>query len=158
MAYNKSYTVDEATRLLEQYCAYQERSHREVEQKLKSLKMIPEAREKIVLHLMHANFLNEERYAKACVRGKFSIKKWGRRKIVNELKFKGVSDYNIKTGLTEIDQDDYLRTLEEIALNKAPTIKATNDFQKKQKLQTYLIQRGFEPELVYQVTNKDKNN
>ena len=139
---------------MEHYCAYQERSHKEVEQKLSSLKMIPEAREKIVLHLLQNNYLNEERYAKTFVRGKFTIKKWGRRKIQNALKLNGISDYNIKTGLEEIDEDEYLRTLQSLSEKKEASIKGTNKFFRLKKLQTYLIGRGFEPELVYKITHK----
>ena len=53
MKNQKTYTVDEATKILEGYCAYQERCHKEVEQKLYDLNMIPEAKEQIILHLLH---------------------------------------------------------------------------------------------------------
>jgi len=75
MKSEKSYTVDEATKLLENYCAYQDRCHKEVEQKLHDINMIPQAKEKILLHLLQHDFLNEERYSKAFTRGKFKIKK-----------------------------------------------------------------------------------
>jgi len=153
MKNQKSYTVDEATKALEHFCAYQERCHKEVEQKLYDLRMIPEAKEQIILHLLQHNFLNEERFAKAFVRGKFSIKKWGKIKIVSELKFKNISSYNIKTALKEINEDDYLATLQQIAEKKLTIIKEPNSFKKKNKLATYLISKGFETNLVYKVTN-----
>lgn len=153
MKSQKSYTVDEATKVLEHFCAYQERCHKEVEQKLYDLKMISEAKEQIILHLLQHNFLNEERFSKAYVRGKFSIKKWGRIKIVNELKFRNVSSYNIKTALQEINDDDYLKTLQKIAEKKLGLIQESNSFKKKNKLSTFLISKGFESELVYKVVN-----
>ena len=104
MKNNKSYTVDEAKKALEHYCSYQERCHKEVEKKLYDLKMIPAAKEIIILHLTEHNFLNEERYAKAFARGKFSIKNWGKIRIINELKYRNISQYNIKTALNEIDK------------------------------------------------------
>jgi len=73
----KTFTVDEAKKKLEHYCAYQERCHQEVQQKLKSMNMIPEASDVIIVHLLQHNFLNEERFAKTFVRGKFNIKKMG---------------------------------------------------------------------------------
>jgi regulatory protein len=149
MKINKTYTVDEATNALEHFCAYQERCHKEVEKKLYDLNMIPEAKEKIILHLLKHDFLNEERFAKAFVRGKFYIKKWGKIKIINELKFKQISPYNIKEALKEINEDDYLKTLHKIAEKKLSLIKETNSFKKKQKLIKYLISKGFEPNLVY---------
>ena len=147
----KSYTVQEASKALENYCAYQERCHKEVENKLHELKMIPEAREKIILHLLQHNYLNEERYAKLFARGKFSIKKWGKRRIINELKFKGISTFNINVALEQIDDKDYIQTLNEIAHKKLPLIKENNVFKKRNKLATFLISKGFETDLVYKV-------
>ena len=153
MKNEKSYTVDEATKLMENFCAYQERCHKEIEQKLYDLKMIPEAKEKIILHLMQRNFLNEERFSKAFARGKFSIKNWGRIKIVNELKFRNISPYNIKTALKEIDETDYLKTIEKVAKKKWASIKEPNAFKKRSKLVNYLSSKGYEPEFIYEVIN-----
>ena len=73
----KTYSFDEAQILLENYCAYQERCHKEVTDKLKNMRMIPEAIDNIIVHLIQHNYLNEQRFAKAFTRGKFRIKKWG---------------------------------------------------------------------------------
>jgi len=154
MKTQKSYTVDEATKVMENFCAYQERCHKEVEQKLYDLKMIPEAKEKIILHLMQYNFLNEERFSKAFVRGKFSVKKWGRIKIISELKFKNISPYNIKTALKEIDSEVYYNTLTRLAEKKIPLIKEVNLFKKRNKLSTFLISKGYESSLVFEVVKK----
>lgn len=149
MKRNKTYTVDEATKVLEKYCAYQERCHQEVENKLYDLKMISEAKEQIILHLLQHNFLNEERFAKAFVRGKFSIKKWGRNKIIKELKSKQISAYNIKTALKEIDEEIYLEALHKVAEKKLALIKEANIYKKRNKLSNFLISKGFESNLVY---------
>jgi len=151
MKSEKSYTVDEATKLLENYCAYQDRCHKEVEQKLYDINMIPQAKEKILLHLLQHNFLNEERYAKAFTRGKFKIKKWGKIKITNELKFRNISAYIIKNALLEINEDDYLKTLQQLAEKKLPLIKESNSFIKRNKLSIYLISKGYESNLVFDV-------
>lgn len=153
MKNEKSYTVDEATKLMENFCAYQERCHKEVEQKLYDLHMIPEAREKIMLHLLQHNFLNEERFSKAFARGKFTIKNWGRIRIVNELKFRNISPYNIKSALKEIDGEDYLKTIQKVAEKKLALIREPNAFKKKSKLINYLSAKGYESELIYEVAN-----
>lgn len=153
MKNEKTYTVAEATKLMENFCAYQERCHKEVDQKLYDLNMIPEAKEKILLHLLQHNFLNEERFSKSFARGKFSIKNWGRIKIVNELKFRNISSYNIKTALKEIDEADYLKTLQKVAEKKWALIKEPNAFKKRSKLLTYLSSKGFETEFIYEVIN-----
>ncbi|MDC1230189.1 RecX family transcriptional regulator, partial [bacterium] len=87
----KTYTVDEAQKKLENYCAYQERCHKEVRSKLMEMRMIPQVVDTIIVHLITHNFLNEERFAKSFVRGKFRIKKWGKVRLVRELKFRDVS-------------------------------------------------------------------
>ena len=153
MKKDKTYTVAEATKLMENFCAYQERCHKEVDQKLYDLNMIPEAKEKILLHLLQHNFLNEERFSKAFARGKFSIKNWGRIKIVNELKFRNISAYNINTALKEIDEADYLKTLKKIAEKKWALIKEPNAYKKRSKLVNYLSSKGFETEFIYEVIN-----
>jgi len=153
MKNQKSYTVNEATKALEHFCAYQERCHKEVEKKLIELRMIPEARDHIIFHLLQENFLNEERFSKAFARGKFSIKKWGKIRITNELKFKDISSYNIKTALKEINDSDYLTALYSIAEKKLPLIKEANMYTRKNKLSTFLISKGYESNLVYKVAN-----
>ena len=148
-----SYTVDEALKKLEYYCSYQDRCHKEVEDKLYKMSMIPEAKEKIILHLMEHNFLNEERFAKSFARGKFRIKKWGKQRIVRELKFKGISKYNIESALKEISEVNYLNTLNELAEKKFNSITEVNIYKKKKKLTDYLLYRGWESHLVYEKVN-----
>ena len=144
-----TYTVNEALKKLEYYCSYQDRCHKEVEDKLHKMNMIPEAKEKIIVHLIEHKFLNEERFAKSFARGKFRIKKWGKQRIVRELKFKGISKYNIDSGLKEISEEDYLKTFNELAEKKFNSITETNIYKKKKKLIDYLLYRGWETNLVF---------
>ena len=149
----KTYTVDEAKRKLESYCAYQERCHKEVNAKLRDMRMIPEAIDTIVVHLIEHNFLNEERFAKAYVRGKFRIKKWGRNRLIRELKFRDISKYSIDTALKEIDLDDYYKTLDDLLQKRIAQVKESNSYKKKKKVADYLLYRGWESHLVYEKLN-----
>lgn len=146
----KTYTVQEATKKLEHYCAYQERCHQEVRQKLKSMHMIPEAIDMIIVHLLEHNFLNEERFAKTFVSGKFRIKAWGRRRLTLELKKKDIGKVNINQALAEIGNAEYIEVFNELAEKKANSIKETNIYKKKKKLIDYLLYRGWESHLVYE--------
>jgi regulatory protein len=146
----KTYTHKEATKKLESYCAYQERCHKEVVQKLRGMSMIPVAIDEIVAHLIQENYLNEERFAQSYARGKFNIKKWGRNRIVNELKFRGVSKYNIKTALKEIDENQYHITLDALAKKRLSQIKEKEQQKRRKKLADYLLYRGWESNLVYE--------
>lgn len=154
----KVYTVDEIKRKIEQYCVYQDRCHKEVEQKMREYNLIPEARELILLSLMKDNFLNEERFSKSFARGKFRIKSWGKQRIVRELKFKDISAYNIKTALKEIDEKEYLKTIYSITENRNAVISESNIYKRKQKLIGFLMRKGFENELVYKVVNEVVSN
>ncbi|MGW9684270.1 regulatory protein RecX [Flagellimonas sp. 2504JD1-5] len=147
---SKSYTLTEAKKKMERYCAYQDRCHKEVLGKLRDMRMIPEAIDQIMAHLIQENYLNEERFAKSFARGKFSIKKWGKNRIVNELKQRQISVFNIKIALKEIDEEDYLNTLDQLALKRLSQIQETNVQKKKKKLADYLLYRGWESNLVYE--------
>ncbi|MEH6703439.1 MAG: regulatory protein RecX [Galbibacter orientalis] len=150
----KSYTVEEAKRKLESYCAYQDRCHKEVVNKLRDMKMIPLAIDTIIAHLIAHNFLNEERFAKSFARGKFNIKKWGKNRIVRELKFREISRFNIQTALKEISEEDYYKTLHALAEKRANQITEKDRFKKKKKIVDYLLYRGWESHLVYDKVNE----
>ncbi len=154
MEVSKVYSVEEAKSKLEHYCSYQERCHKEVNDKLRTMKMIPEAIDLIIVHLMDQNFLNEERFAKAFVRGKFRIKKWGKYRITLELKRKGITKNLITSALKEISDADYLQTFHALAEKKAATITESHPQKRKKKLADYLLYRGWESHLVYEKVNE----
>jgi len=144
----KTYTVEEATRMLEHYCAYQDRCHNEVLQKLRTLKMIPQAIDAIMAYLIEHNFLNEERFARSFARGKFRIKNWGKRRIVQELKLRGISKYNIDAALKEIPGTEYLEAFHLLAEKQWDSSKEINLLKKKKKITDYLLRKGFETAIV----------
>ena len=143
-------TQQEAQLKLEYYCSYQERCHQEVVQKSYDLGMRSNEIDAIVVHLLQHNFLNEERFARSFARGKHRIKLWGKIRIVNELKQRHISAPNIKCALTEIDEDDYLNTLDALAERHWETIRETNAQKKKKKFCDYLLRKGWESDLVYE--------
>jgi len=145
---HKTYTVEEAKKKLEHYCTYQERCHDEVIQKLRSLNMIPEAIDVIVFHLIENGFLNEERFACSFARGKFRIKQWGRRRIINELKARNVSRYNIEIAIREIAEQEYLDTFNSLADKQWDSSNERNILKKKKKVADFLLRKGYESSLV----------
>lgn len=150
----KVFTVDEVKRKIEFYCVYQDRCHKDVEKKLRDYNLIPEAREYVLLHLLEHNFLNEERFSKSFARGKFRIKKWGKQRIVRELKQREISSYNIKTALKEIDEQDYIATLYSLIEKKNNFLSETNLFKKKKKIIDHLLYKGFETNLIFEAVNE----
>ena len=149
MEYKQTFTPDQALQKARQYCAYQERCHKEVKDKLYGFGLNKKEVEEILSQLIEQNYLNEERFAIQFAGGRFRIKHWGRVKIKYELKQKQVSDYCIKKALASIDDDDYMRQLQKLFDEKLRALRSEkNVFVKKRKLQDHLMQKGFEAELV----------
>ncbi len=151
----KTYTLTEAKRALEHYCIYQDRCHKEVEEKLSKMRLIPEVIELVITHLIAENFLNETRFSQSFARGKFRIKKWGKLRIVRELKYRNITNHNIKTALKEIELDEYLKTLDALILKKRLSINDSDAFKKRKKLIDYLLRQGYESTLIYERTESN---
>ncbi|OQP67290.1 RecX family transcriptional regulator [Niastella vici] len=150
MIQRKQLTKEQALQKLRHYCAYQERSHVEVKEKLYSFGLRRQMVEESIAQLIEEDYLNEERFAIQFAGGKFRMKQWGRVKIIHALKQKQVSTYCINKAIKEIDADAYEKTLDKLAKQKWGTIKGegVNGFVKMAKTTDYLLQKGFEPELV----------
>lgn len=151
MEQKKSYTFLEIKQKLVNYCVYQDRCHKEVEQKMWDYLIVPEAKDEILLYLMKENYLNEERFARSYIRGKFYMKSWGRNKIRNHLKFKGVPEKLINSCFDEIEDDDYYKTLNKLYNNYYSKITGLQVYQKKSKTIKYLLSKGFEYEEITQI-------
>ena len=145
----KTYAVDEALEKMRHYCAYQERCHKEVKNKLYSMQMIPEAIAQIVGTLVSENYLNESRFALQFAQGKFSIKHWGKMRITRELKTRSISDYDIQKALSVIDDNAYLEKISAISAKKWEQLEGNKPQVRKQKLYQYLAYRGWETHLIY---------
>lgn len=148
MPYKKQLTPEQALQKLKHYCGYQERCHSEVRQKLYDLGVWKKDHDEIIAALIEEGYLNEERFAIAFAGGKFRMKQWGRIKIKYELKQKQVSDYSIRKALKQIGEEDYIVVLNKLATEKYASLKGEQYLVRKKKTIDYLMQRGFEIELV----------
>lgn len=146
--YKKSLTKEQAMQKLKHYCAYQERCHSEVKEKLYQLGVWKKDHDEIIASLIEENYLNEERFAIAYAGGKFRVKQWGRVKIKYELKQKQVSDYSIKKAMKQIDEEEYLSVLNKLAKEKYAALKSEQYLVRKKKTMDYLLAKGFESDLV----------
>lgn len=145
----ESFTVDEVKAKLVKYCVYQERCHWEVEQKLNEFRLIQEAKDQIIIYLIQNNFLNEERFVKIFARSKFNQKNWGINKINTELKKRHIPSKLIAAGVAEINQRQYIETLNDLFVQKMKSLKSEkNIFIKKSKVTRFLLQKGYEIELI----------
>lgn len=148
---HKIHTVEEAKRRLEKYCAYQERCHQDVTKKLQEMRMIPQAIDEIIGHLLQHNFLNETRFAQAFARGKFRQKKWGKNRITQELKMRNISAYNLKLALKEIPENEYYDAFEVLFEKRMLQLSTeTNPHKKRKKIADYLLYRGWESTMIFE--------
>ena len=149
----KTLTPEQAKEKIQRYCAYQERSHQEVRNKLYEYGLYRNDVDEILSQLITDGYLNEERFSKAFAGGKFRMKKWGRIRIIHALEAKGVSANCIRLGLKEIDEPTYLSTLRQLLEEKLPHVDDENVFALRDKLSKYVIQKGYEPDLVWKEIN-----
>ncbi len=151
MKKEKSFTIDEIYEKLANYCAYQDRCHFDVEKKLNEFNIIPEGRDHIIIQLIRDNFLNESRFTESFVRGKFNQKKWGKRKIASQLKKRNIPEKLIFKHLNSIDEEVYQDTLRYLMNKKIKEFKTPLSYQNKVKINRFLIQKGYEYEVILSV-------
>ncbi|NNE25315.1 MAG: RecX family transcriptional regulator [Saprospiraceae bacterium] len=145
-------TKEIALNKIKKYCAYQDRSHFEVRSKLLTLEVFGQDLEDIMLTLIQENYLNEERFAKSFIRGKFRMKRWGRQKIKQALYQHQISEYCMKLGMKEIDEQEYLEVLESILKDKfQKALQKHNPLLAKDAAIKYASNRGFEPAIIFKI-------
>ena len=130
------------------YCAYQERCVWEVKNKLFEWKVRPEVAQKIINTLEEENYLNEERFARVFAGGKFRIKKWGRNKIISELRARRIPELIVQIGLEEIDEYEYEKTLHSLIEKKSKEFDNPKELVNRNKIYKFVLSRGFERNLI----------
>lgn len=132
-------SIDGLYAKISRYCAYQERSSGEVRQKLRLLGADGKTSERLLARLREDNFLSDERFVSAYIRGKIRINGWGRLKIQYGLRAKGIEEHLIQKALkTEINADEYMALLRKTIEEKGPKT---------------ALSRGFEPSEVYKFSS-----
>jgi regulatory protein len=152
------YSIKEAIQKIEHFCAYQERCHQEVVSKLWSMKLDSNEIDKVIVHLIEHNFLNEARFACSFARGKHRIKHWGKIRITTELKIRNINQTLINIALKEIEPEEYITTFEELAERNWNSITESNILKKRKKFCDYMLRRGFESNLIYEKVKELENS
>ena len=159
MSSNSALSPKEVRSKMEHYCAYQERCHAEVQQKLREYAITTAEKDEIIVSLLQNNYLNEERFALLFAVSKFHQKKWGKVRIKNELKARQLSDYLIQKALKEINPAEYEETFEQLATFQWEQIRETNALKKKKKFCDYLLRKGWESDrIIEKVSELERHN
>ena len=144
---------EEIVEKIKKYCLYQPRCHYEIEQKLEEFYLIDQAKEKILIELISQGYLNEQLFVESFVRGKITYKKWGKQKIISELKRKKISDKLIEIALKEVNFEHYYENMVSLASKYGKNTNKLNDYQSRYKVFRYLAQKGYETELINEYLN-----
>jgi regulatory protein len=156
--FTKRLTKEQALPKIKHYCTYQERSHKEVKEKLYGFGLYKTDVEELMAQLIEEDYLNEERFAMQYAGGKFRMKQWGRVQIQRGLKERQVSTYCIRRAMTEISDVDYEKTLQRLAEKKWDTLKGEQYLSREGKTRNYLLQKGYEPALIQKAMANLKSN
>ena len=152
----RKYPPLETYQRIKKWCDLRERCQSEVRSKLYDWGLYSDEVENLIAKLISDNYLDESRFASAYVSGKYRIKHWGKNRIVRELKQRDISSYNINAALKEIDEDEYLRILDYLIQKKEEQVDTGKSaFERNGKIARFLINRGFEPDLVWERISRD---
>lgn len=151
-----SISKEKALPKIRYYCAYQERSHQEVKEKLYGFGLRKTEVEELIATLIEEDYLNESRFAEQFAGGKFRMKKWGKVKITHELKQRQVSPYNMKKALAAIPEEDYINTLQKLVHDKWISLKHEQYINRQAKTIAYLLQKGYEAPLIKEAIKKER--
>ena len=138
---------------IEHYCAYQERCHLEVTNKLNKLGVFGDELDEYICYLIDENFLSETRFCEAYVRGKFNNNNWGKVKLSRELKLRNISDWNISNALNQIKSEDYNKKLRKLC-EKLVEISDKPEFELRNKVVKNLSYKGWEIDLIIKTLNQ----
>lgn len=136
-------TRDEARKRIYKYCAYSERAPIDVRQRLMKMRIPPEWVEELIVELMQENFLNEWRYAEIFIHSKLKYNSWGRNKMYEALRMKGISEHVISSCYEQMDKQMYIDTLKKLIEKKQSQNQDFDPYIRQQKLIRYLLGKGY---------------
>ncbi|MCA6074412.1 regulatory protein RecX [Fulvivirga sedimenti] len=143
----KELTDQEILEKAASFCAYQERSERDLKNRLYKWDVTGEKAEAIIAQLKEENFLDNKRFALAYVRGRFKLKKWGRIKIRYGLIQHGIDAEIIHEALQQLDDDQYIETLSSLLEARMKRIQNPG-YKEKSSAFHYLSSKGYEGDLI----------
>ena len=151
----KEMTEQEAYLQLAALCAQAEHCQQEMHDKMRRWELDETAQNRIFARLVKERYIDDERYARAFVKDKIRYNKWGRRKVQQALWQKRIDSDIQQRVLDEIDEKEYLDVLRPLLKQKRKSIRATNDYELKQKLVRFALSRGFGFDIIRQCLDVD---
>ncbi|MEM8909336.1 MAG: regulatory protein RecX [Bacteroidota bacterium] len=141
-------TIKEAKERAGRFCAFRERSPKEVFEKVKSWGISTLESEKMVADLVALNYVNEQRFANAFCHDKFEFNSWGKQKIRLAIYAHNIPSDVVDLALERIGVK-YEERLRELAKRKWTKLSSEETRKRKQKTANYLANKGFEAGLIW---------
>lgn len=136
--------TQKALALMAALCSKKEYCRSDIRQKLKKLEVPPEESDRIIDQLVQKRFIDENRFASFYARDKFRFNKWGKLKIIQQLKQKNIPSALIEEAVKNLPDEDYCNICKKLLEQKQKTIKETDPRKRKAKLLRFALGRGFD--------------
>ena len=152
----KVLSFDEGLSRMAALCSVSEHCESEVREKLQKVAMPAADIQRIVDRLYDDDYLNTTRYCRAFSRDKLRFAHWGRIKIQQALRMKGLPDADIRQALNDLDEElgeEYRSILEEALEQKSRTLHDEDDSTRRGKLIRFAASRGFTPDEILDIIN-----
>lgn len=148
--------MEAAFRAMTLLCARREYCTYDIREKLRTKELSPDETSAILERLQQEGYINDARYARAYAHDKLLYDGWGRIKIAQSLRMKRIADSLVQGALDELSEEQYLDTLRSVVRSKQRSVKGKTPYETRQKLARSVINRGFEPSLVFnEIGNSD---
>ena len=125
-------------------CSRSEHCSSEIQEKLKVWGLPAEDSEPVIEKLIAEKYLDNERFARAYAKDKFRFNHWGKQKIAFMLRSKNISSEIMGLAFEEIEDESYSEELRKLLTDKEKSIKAKDQYDKRNKLMRFAMGRGFE--------------
>lgn len=151
----KTKTAQQALQSLMRLCSRAEKSSGDALRLMRTWGVPEGERQGVLDKLISDKFIDDRRYAEAYVREKSQLAGWGERKIVMQLRLKGIERETISSVLAEfMDNDNQMERLQDKLQKKLRTTKAANDFELRGKLLRYALGLGYDYDMAMEAVNK----
>lgn len=136
------------------YCSKAERCEWDVRKKLLAWELENDVVKRILDRLKKERYLDNARFSRSFINDKLKFNKWGKAKIIFELKKRQIPESIYNSILDEFSGDEFEEQLMHILSVKIKSVKAKNDYEKKSKLIRFALGRGFSMDLAIRCVNK----
>ena len=127
----------------------------DLEQKMRNWGVLSADIQRIITSLIDERYVDNLRFSIAYVRDKTRFNHWGRVKTTLMLRQKHIDQQVINEAFNELPESDYQRAFEAERDKKLRQLRALKPFERNRKTAAYLIQKGFEPDMVFRNLNVD---